>query len=150
MLCLNAVELGFIQALLKHNVRFLVVGGHAVIYYGYERVTKDLDLLIDASIENIRHLRLAFASMNISIDDHELERMSAPKVIIPIARLGIELLTSIEGVDFNEAYEKSLLAIKEGTKIPMISLMHLLESKKAANRERDIEDVKALLEINRA
>lgn len=150
MLCLNAIELDFIQALLKRNVRFLVVGGHAVIYYGYERVTKDLDLLIDASSENIHQLRLTLALMNIAVDDQVLNRMSAPKAIVSIDRLGIELLSSVDGVDFNEAYEKSLLAIKEGMKIPMISFAHLLESKKAANRARDIEDVKALIEINRA
>ncbi|BDU57203.1 hypothetical protein LMORI2_01850 [Limnohabitans sp. MORI2] len=150
MLCLNAVELYFIKDLLKHNVRFLIVGGHAVIYYGHVRVTKDLDLLIDTSSRNIHQLRLAFAAMGIELDDKQVKRMGAPKAIIPIHSFRIELLTSIDGISFSEAYSKALFLMKEGMKIPMISFPHLLESKRAANRERDLEDVKTLLEINRA
>lgn len=150
MLCLNAVELDFIEKLLKHKVRFLIVGGHAVIYYGHVRVTKDLDLLIETSSRNIHQLRLAFAAMGIELDDKQVKRMGAPKVIIPIHPFRIELLTSIDGISFSEAYSKALLLMKEGLKIPMISFQHLLQSKRAANRERDLEDVKTLLEVNRA
>jgi predicted nucleotidyltransferase len=150
MLCLNAVELDFIKDLLKHKVRFLIVGGHAVIYYGHMRVTKDLDLLIETSSQNIHQLRLAFAAMGIDLDDERVKRMGAPKAIIPIHKFRIELLTSVDGISFSEAYAEALFVMKEGVNIPMISFAHLLLSKRAANRESDLEDVKTLLEINRA
>ena len=149
MLCLNAVELDFIKDLLKYKVRFLIVGGHAVIYYGHVRITKDLDLLVETSSENIHQLRLAFAAMGIDLDDEQVKRMGAPKAIISIHPFRIELLTCVDGISFSEAYSEALFVMKEGVNIPMISFPHLLQSKRAANRERDLEDVKTLLDINR-
>jgi hypothetical protein len=46
----------FLQLLARHQVRYLVIGGAAVIYHGYPRLTGDIEFLYDCSSENARRL----------------------------------------------------------------------------------------------
>ena len=68
------------KALNDEGVRYVLIGGFAVILHGFVRATKDIDLLVDASIENIRRLKRAIATLpDNAIDliaDDEVERYS--------------------------------------------------------------------------
>jgi hypothetical protein len=46
----------FIELLTKHSVKYVIVGGEAVIYYGYARLTGDVDFFYDPSKENVSYL----------------------------------------------------------------------------------------------
>lgn len=72
----------FIELLDKNNVRYLVVGGYAVAYYGYPRSTGDIDFFIESTPENAAAvyqclIDFGFASLNISIED-----LSTPETIL--------------------------------------------------------------------
>ena len=98
------------------NVRYLVVGGYAVMKYTEPRYTKDLDLWVDASAENAR---AAFAALrrfgaplkNLSASDFAREG-SIYQMGRPPAR--VDVLTSIEGVRFVDAWRNRLTSDFDG------------------------------------
>ncbi len=53
--------LSLCQALNAEGVRYVLIGGFAVILHGFVRATKDIDLLVDASVENVQRLKRAMA-----------------------------------------------------------------------------------------
>ncbi len=151
-LYLNAVEFELLEALLDAQVRFVIVGGHAVQFHGHVRPAKDLDILIEPSHENAARLATALRKVNIPIDhDQETkftEKLVKPKVQVPLKGVHrfIEILTSINLVGFDEAFEQATHCVEKGRKIPVLSKEHLIRSKRARGEDRDLQDIQALSE----
>lgn len=59
----------FIQALNQASVRYVLVGGYAVILHGYNRTTGDLDIWVDRTESNFQKLSIAFASFGMPLFD---------------------------------------------------------------------------------
>ncbi len=136
----------FIASLHAHDARFLVVGGYAVALHGHPRYTADLDvwLLVDES--NARAVLGAledfgFGGLDLTIDDF----LAADRVVqLGYPPLRIDLLTSIDGVGFAEAYERRVEVELGGVGVPFISLADLRRNKQASGRTRDLADLEAL------
>jgi hypothetical protein len=136
----------FIASLHAHDARFLVVGGYAVALHGHPRYTADLDvwLLVDES--NARAVLGAledfgFGGLDLTIDDF----LAADRVVqLGYPPLRIDLLTSIDGVGFAEAYERRVEVELGGVGVPLISLADLRRNKQASGRTRDLADLEAL------
>jgi hypothetical protein len=135
-----------------HNVRYLVVGGYAVMKYTEPRYTKDLDVWVDASPENARavfeSLRQFGAPLtNLSASDfaHEgcIYQMGRPP-----AR--VDVLTSIEGVRFADAWRNRVATDFDGAPTHLISRHDLLVNKRALGRPQDLLDANNLVESQRA
>jgi hypothetical protein len=71
-LCLNAVESELAEAMLDAQVRFVIVGGFAVRAHGHLRPAKDLDIMIEPSLENVARLATVLAGFGISFDPSKL------------------------------------------------------------------------------
>jgi hypothetical protein len=106
----------FIGLLLSQGVEFLVVGGHAVAFHGYPRLTEDVDLLVRPSLENgsriLRALGLfGFGSIGLTAED-----FTAPDRMIQLGRAPnrIDLLTQIWGLTFEEAWASRVLSCVAG------------------------------------
>jgi hypothetical protein len=142
-LCLNAVEFEFVGAMLDAQVRFVIVGGFAVRAHGHLRPAKDLDILIEPSPENVDRLATALASFGIPFDPSKLAK---PNMQAPLKGRfsGIEILTSISDVAFEEAFESSIRRCENGRAIPVISRDLLIRSKLARGEGQDMEDVRVL------
>lgn len=151
-LYLNAVEFGLMEALLDAQVRFVIVGGHAVQFHGHVRPAEDLDVLIEPSHKNAAHVIIALRKVNIPIGlDQETElteKLVKPNVKMPLKGVHrfIEILTSIESVGFDEAFEQAAHCIEKGRRIPVLSKEHLIRSKRARGEDRDLQDIQALSE----
>ena len=147
----------FLTLLSNHDVRYVIVGGEAVIYYGYPRLTGDIDLLYESSRQNVRRLYLAlseFWNENIPGLQNEGELMQQGTIIqfgVPPNR--IDLLNEIEGVSFKEAWthkvEVGLPHEGEDVLIHYIGLKDLIRNKKAAGRHKDLEDLKFLTRVSK-
>ncbi|MEJ5167431.1 MAG: DUF6036 family nucleotidyltransferase [Thermoanaerobaculia bacterium] len=147
----------FLILLFKHQVKYLIVGGEAVIYYGYARITGDIDIFYENSEENCKKLFEAlyeFWKGKIpGIKDHS--ELMEPKSIfqfgVPPNR--IDLINYITKISFKSAWEERVcekLKVKnKNFKIYYIGLKDLIKNKNALKRPKDLEDLKYLNKIKR-
>jgi predicted nucleotidyltransferase len=135
-----------VGSLLARHVEFLVVGGHAVAFHGYPRLTEDVDLFVRPTRENGQRIvealtAFGFASLGLNADD-----FVAPDRVIQLglAPNRIDLLTGIPGVAFDEAWAARVEADLDGLKVFMIGRDALLRNKRATGRPQDLADVDRL------
>ena len=144
----------FLRLLSAHEVKAVVVGGEAVIFYGHIRVTGDIDIFYDRSPENAARLFGALkefwqGAIPELADSSELEN---PGVIfqfgVPPNR--IDLLNDIDGVDFESAWsgrnQAEIQAEPANIEFSYIGLEELIRNKEASGRPKDLEDLPFLRE----
>lgn len=128
----------FLKAIVKHNVRFLIIGGHAAIYHGVNRNTGDLDILIEPTKENGGKLIQALQFIKLEIPDTQPEEFEKPLVLaFGFAPDAVDILNYTPGVDFKEVFENSVEVDYEGLKVNMIDIRDLIKNKAALNRTGD-------------
>ncbi len=135
-------------ALADAGADFVVVGGHALAFHGHPRATKDLDILVRPSEENAPRVLAALAAfgapirqLGIGLDD-----FLRPSVVVQLGLppIRIDLLTAIDGLDFDGALREHGTLALDGRRIPVIGLAAFLTNKRAAGRPQDLADVAAL------
>ena len=130
----------------EENVKYLVIGGMAVNFYGYHRSTGDLDLWVAVTAENEDRVAAAlkkfgFAEQTVATRPL-LER---PKFIrIGQPPLRVEIHTAIDGVEFEDCFHRAVVCRVENLDIPFIGLDDLKANKLASGRMKDLADVEAL------
>jgi hypothetical protein len=142
-----------LKTLLQHKVNFLLVGGYAVVYYGYKRTTGDMDLWLEPSNDNKLRLLEALKKFDFNADDMEhVAQLDFTKHLAfhfweePER---VDCITYVSNVLFNEAFAQKVLADIEGLVVPVIQYQHLIQSKITSNRLKDKADVEELQKINR-
>lgn len=127
------------------NVEFLLVGGWAMALHGYGRGTDDLDVFVRASPENARRVFQALGAFGAPVAAHgvtpELFAHKGYGYRMGVKPHLIEILTTIDGIDFDEATQGAGTFALEGRKIPFIARAPLIKNKKAAARPKDLADV---------
>ena len=136
----------FIGLLRSNGVEFLIVGAHALAAHGRPRYTGDLDIWVQPGPENIERLISAldafgFASLGISAADFMMPEAMV-QLGYPPAR--IDLLTTIDGVTFDECFAHRVDVEVSGLVLPVISLDDLIRNKLATGRAKDLVDVELL------
>ena len=136
----------FLQLLNQHKVEYLVIGGYAVVFYGYVRFTGDVDVWINTDNENAQKLIQAIDNFGFEVD--ELKEKDFEKDII-MFKMGVELLrieitNRISGVRFKECYARRVETVIEDISIPFISLEDLKINKKRSGRLKDLNDLEHL------
>ncbi|HOW81032.1 MAG TPA: hypothetical protein PK573_00615 [Spirochaetota bacterium] len=142
----------FFLLLSKYEVKYLIVGGEAVIYYGHARLTGDIDFFYELSAENAGKLYHAL----LEFWDQSVPGIDSPDVFLKhgaIVQFGqppnrIDLINVIDGVSFAEAWEsrisETIRAKNNMCTIYYIDLQNLIKNKKAVKRNKDLEDIKYL------
>jgi hypothetical protein len=143
-----------LEALLANEVRFIVVGGYAVNYHGFNRATGDIDLWIPPDNgPNKMKLFLALRALGISessIAQLELLDFEHPTVFRDGAKpIMIDFMTSVSGIGFEQAWEKKVITELDGLKIPFLYFDHLILTKITTERTKDKLDVEELQKIAR-
>lgn len=148
---LNQDHLDLLRAFADGDVRFLIVGAHAVGYHVEPRATGDLDVWIEATPANARKAHAALAAFGAPLSDLTAGDLAAPGIVfqmgLPPNR--IDVLTEISGVVFAEAWPARVEANLGGLRVPVIGFEQLLANKRAAGRPKDAGDVDALERIAR-
>lgn len=136
----------FIGFLSSREVEYLVVGGHAVAFHGYPRVTGDIDFLLRSTPENAdRMLRVledfGFGDLGLTATD-----FTAPGRVVQLGHPPnrIDLMTSISGLSFEEAWEGRVAGTLDGLPVWFLGKSALLRNKRASGRARDLADLEAL------
>jgi hypothetical protein len=131
----------------QEEVRYLVVGGYAVIHYAQPRYTKDLDIWLEPSPENAKRVMKAFSIFGVSpfgLTEADFEA-EGTQLNIGRAPVAIDFLTSLPGVDFGDAWSSREISDAEGCVVNYLSKAHLIEAKKKAGRRVDLADVDELM-----
>ncbi|MCB0722323.1 MAG: nucleotidyltransferase [Ignavibacteriae bacterium] len=136
----------FIESLNENKVEYLLVGGYAVIYYGYPRLTLDMDIWVNPSEENAQKIIHALVSFEYPTQNINVQDFSTPDTVfqIGVAPVRIDILTSIEGVSFDEAFNNKVSSTSDGIEIYIIGLEDLKKNKKAVGRYKDLDDLEKL------
>ena len=125
---------------------FLVVGGYALAVHGHPRFTKDLDVWVRANEENAQKVWAALDAFGAPMGDLTLKDLSAPGIVfqmgLPPNR--IDVLTGIDGVDFQSAWPQRLASSYGDQAVMVIGLEDLIRNKLATGRPQDALDVKTL------
>ena len=139
----------FINALNKHDVEYMLVGGYAVILNGYRRSTGDMDIWVNVTPENHKKLVKAFLSFGLptaDISEYNFLRNDDMDVFTyGVPPVCIEILKVVKGCDdFAEAYKISNVYDENGLQIRFVHVNTLIEAKKASGRHRDMDDIEKL------
>lgn len=136
----------FVGSFIGHEVRFLLIGGYALAAHGLPRATGDLDTWVWLDRDNASKIIAAldefgFGSLGLSVDD-----FVEPEIVV---QLGcpphrIDIITSIDGVDFDDAWERRMMVNVGGVEVPIIGREELILNKIAAGRPQDLADVARL------
>ncbi len=129
----------------RHEVKYVVIGGIAAVLYGVPRATFDLDILIEATQDNVRYLLDAL--LDAGMDTASLtsvDEILSNELSIFKDRVRIDLQTSTPGLLFHDAWERRKTMEYQGQSFYVASLEDLISSKRAAGRDVDLEDVRLL------
>lgn len=135
-----------LQTFNEHNVEYLLVGAHALAVYGHVRATKDLDVWVFSSRENASRVLTALTAFGAPHGDLTEDDLSQQGTIfqIGVPPLRIDVITSIDGVTFAEAWPDRVQTTFQEVPVPVISRHHLIQNKKAAARLQDLADAESL------
>lgn len=129
-----------------HRVSYLIVGGYALAFHGAPRFTGDLDILIKPDHENASRIVAAldafgFASLGLTESDFE-----QPDQVIQlgVAPVRIDLITSITGVSWDEAFTGRVVSSYGDVPVHYIGRQQFVLNKRATGRKRDLADLEAL------
>lgn len=145
---MNRDFLDFLRCLLEAGARFLVVGAHAMAVHGIPRATGDLDVWVAHDPGNavrVWDALLRFGAPVRAMGASRADLESPGKVVqigLPPAR--IDVLTSLSGLDFDDAWERRQLQNAGGMEVPFLGRADLIRNKRASGRPKDIADLSHL------
>jgi len=145
--------LGLWRVLNENEVKYIMVGGFAINFHGYQRHTGDIDLYIEDSIPNRMKIRKAFREMEMG-DFDSIERMQFIPGWVDFSLnngVRLDIMTSLKGVDlsFDECLQMAPVAEIDGVMVPFLHINHLIQNKKVVNRPKDQIDVIELEKIKK-
>lgn len=138
----------FLQALNNSNVEYLLVGGYAVILYGYSRTTGDMDIWVNRTTINYKKIVQAFYEFKMPVFDMTEENF-LQHTEWDVFRFGrkpvaIDIMTKMGGLDFNSCYQMAQQYIDDGLIIKLVHYNDLIKAKQAAGRFKDLNDLENL------
>jgi predicted nucleotidyltransferase len=143
---LNEDYRDILLALSEEGVRFLLVGAHAMAAYGYPRLTMDIDLWVEPTLENAKAVMRALDRFGAPRMGLTVEDLACDDIVfqIGVEPQRIDLLTGITGVSFPEAFHNSIEKDLEGVSVRVLALEDLIKNKKATGRKKDLLDIDAI------
>jgi hypothetical protein len=141
----------FLLLLLKHKVDFILIGGYAVIFHGYERTTADMDLWLKP--DNLNKELFIGALEEHGIDDESLATVrhfdfeKAQVFFIGKKPQKIDFLTKVRGLTYSEAEKEKIFFPLKDKQVPILQYDHLITLKMLAGRPQDKADIDELQRI---
>ena len=129
-----------------HRVEFLIVGAYALAVHGHLRATKDLDLWVRPAEENATRVFRALQVFGAPTAGLTEGDFATPGVILQLGfpPVRIDILTSIDGVTFEQAWPNRVAASYDDIPVFVLSRVDLIANKKVSARLQDLADVEAL------
>lgn len=131
----------------KNKVKYCIIGMYAVAFYAKPRYTKDMDILIESTIENAKKIikslnEFGFGSLGLSEKDFSKKGQVIQLGYEPVR---IDIITSIKGCSFNRVWKNKEIGRYGREKVFFIGLNELIKTKKISHRKQDLIDLEILL-----
>ena len=138
----------FLRLLNASRVDYLLVGGYAVGLHGYPRATVDLDIWVRATADNAGRIIDALHAFGFDVPAVEPHLFVDPRSVVRfgVPPFRIEIMTSIDGVAYDECRARAVEFDMAGLQVPVIALDDLKANKRAAGRHKDLADLDNLPE----
>jgi predicted nucleotidyltransferase len=135
----------------RSGVKFVVVGGYAVGHHAKPRATKDLDVLVSGSGDNLARVAEALDRFGAPASVVQAARQMGPTDIVymGVEPVRVDVLRSADGVDTEQVIARAQTLTLDDLAIPIIALDDLIANKRASGRARDLADVELLERVRR-
>ena len=135
-----------LSGLSEAKADFIIVGAHALAAHGLPRATGDLDIWIRPSPENAKKVWDVLNNFGAPLSELSIDDLSTPGIVfqIGLAPCRIDILTQIDGVNFDEAWANRIYVKVFDIDVPVIGVNELLKNKKAVGRPQDVADAARL------
>ena len=136
---MNSDLIELLSLLNEFKVKYLVIGGQAVILYSEPRYTKDLDIWVEATKTNAKKLVKVLKDFGAPSNSISEDDFSKPGTIFifGIEPNRVDILTKVKGATFAPCYKNKTVVKVDGVKICFVSIEDLIKIKKATNRSQD-------------
>ena len=136
-----------LSAFADWEVEYLVVGAHALAFHGITRSTGDIDLWVKCDPINSEKVYRALADFGAPLEDMDNTYFETPGNVFQIGVAPSRIMTAVDGVVFEEAYDSRGSIEIDGLTIPVISRFHIIINKSAVGRPQDLVDIQLLEEM---
>lgn len=139
----NVDLIDLLAALNAEDSKYLIVGAYAFALHGRPRATKDVDLFVGTDPKNSQSVWRALVAFGAPLNELLPEDLSTPGTFFIMGRASnqIDIITSIDGVTFDEAWARRVESSYGGVRAFYIGREELIANKKAAARPQDLADV---------
>lgn len=138
----------FIAALNNNQVRYILVGEYSVILHGYSRTTGDMDLWVERKKDNYLKIKDAFEEFGMPVfdmtEENFLHHPNWDVFTFGIPPVAIDLMIGLEGFNFQEVFDRSIIFKDDELTIRVIHKNDLIAAKKKAGRSKDLDDLENL------
>ncbi len=136
----------FLQCLVARRVRFIVVGAHALGALARPRYTGDLDVLVEPTAANARRVIAALRDFGFEPPASYLKELTRPDRMTHygVAPQRIDVMTSITGVTFREAWRGRTERTVAGLPLAFLGEAEFVKNKRASGRPKDLVDLALL------
>ena len=136
-----------LSAFSDEGVEYLLVGAYALAAHGVTRATADMDLWIRPARENAKRVFRALARFGAPLSEVTEADFATPELVFQIgnAPSRVDILTSLDGVEFEAAWKRRTTLMVEKLQIPVIGRADLIVNKRATGRPQDLADVERLV-----
>ena len=143
---LNSDYKDILRALSERKVKFLLVGAYAMAAHGYPRSTMDIDLWVMPDPENAHLVLQALEDFGAPSSELSPEDLQKKDIVfqIGVAPRRIDILTSVDGLKFEDAFPRSNIIEIDAISIHVLSVSDLITNKRATGRTKDLADAELL------
>ncbi len=135
-----------LQLLLDNGARFLLVGAYAMGAHGYPRATGDMDIWVEPTQDNSKRVYRSLVQFGSPLQDINDKTFVEPGIVFQIGVVPrrIDIITTLSGLEFDQAYPQRQIVEIEELRIPILSLGDLIRNKRATGRDKDRLDADQL------
>ena len=143
---MNPAFVGLLRALSEADARYLIVGAYAVTFHSRPRATGDLDIWVEATPGNAARVMPALEAFGAPLQELSAADLVTPGIVyqIGVPPRRIDILTSLTGLTFDEAWRGHVTGPFGDLECPFIGRAELARNKRALGRPRDLADLEML------
>lgn len=141
-----------LRKFIRHEVEYVLMGGHAIVFHGVRRTTSDMDILVRPTVENGNKILAAFKDLKLQVDDIKPEDFLSEQVLtFGMEPNAVDLLTFSRGVLLEDVFKNAVIRKINDLKVNIIDIRDLLKNKESLNRkgEKSLVDQQDILALRR-